>query len=394
MDLTFFVFYAEANVICILVLGFLLINDRLYSTKQEKQLWFNRTVIMHILYFASDICWAAVLGGQLPRTRLLVGLFNFSNYVLLNLLAFEWFMYMAVSEKMSFMNSIRYRSMCRVPMLLAVAVMIAAYVAAPEFWISPEGELNALYYPLMVSGPIVYLLAAFIISLVNARKTGSRSEKRQYLLIGIYPLGVLAFGLIQTFFMNAPLFCFGCMIMMLFFYIQNIQTQVSLDSLTRLNNRRQINRYMEQTQYKANTVTTAMMLDIDRFKQINDTYGHAEGDRALVLVSETLKQIAESAKLPVFLGRYGGDEFTVFIRYTQESEAEAETSLPERIATALEAALSEKQVRNKLPYDLDISYGYDTLKDKNDTLEACLNRADEKLYENKKKKGTLRGSLR
>ena len=44
---------------------------------------------MHILYFISDICWAAVLSGQLPRTRLLVGFFNFSNFVLLSLLAFE-----------------------------------------------------------------------------------------------------------------------------------------------------------------------------------------------------------------------------------------------------------------------------------------------------------------
>ena len=48
--------------------------------------------------------------------------------------------------------------------------------------------------------------------------------------------------------------------------------------------------------------------------------------------------------------------------------------------------LTEKQAQNKLPYDLKISVGSDSLKDRNDKLEACLVRADEKLYEDKKKR--------
>ena len=378
MQLDYFFFYTEANIVCIVVLAILMINDRLHNTKQEKQIWFNWTVVAHILYFISDIGWAAVLSGQLPRTRFLVAFFNFLNFILLSLLAFEWFMYMAASEKMEFRKSRMKRSLWRIPMTVTILAIMIAYAAAPDFWISENGELNRLYYPLFILAPLVYLTASFIFSMKNAKRAEAREDKRLFRLIGIYPLTVLAFGLVQTFSLDAPLFCFGCTTMMLFFYIQNMQTLVSVDSLTRLNNRGQINRYMDQTHYKENVRIYIMMMDIDRFKEINDTYGHAEGDRALVLAAEALKQTVERVKVPAFLGRYGGDEFTVFIQAPEVEET------PEKIAAAVRNALDEKRKENGLPYELKVSIGWDRLKDKDDTMEACLVRADEKLYEDKR----------
>ncbi|MBQ7261424.1 MAG: hypothetical protein IJR19_08705 [Lachnospiraceae bacterium] len=52
-----------------MILFMILVNDRIYRAQEEKQVCFNRTVIGFILYFSSDVGWAAVLGGQLPRTR-------------------------------------------------------------------------------------------------------------------------------------------------------------------------------------------------------------------------------------------------------------------------------------------------------------------------------------
>ena len=384
MELGYFFFYTEANIVCILILALLLINDRLYGTKQEKQIWFNRTIIAHILYFVSDIFWAAVLSGQLPRYRSLVVLFNLNNFILMNLLAYAWFMYMAAAEELPLRNSRRQKMLCALPVVLSVAVMAVAYIMAPYFWISEEGELNIWYYPMMIAVPVFYLLAAFAISMVNARKADSRDKRNLYRLIGIYPLAVLGFGLFQTFALNAPLFCFGCTLMMLFFYIQSMETLISVDSLTRLNNRGQINRYMEQARYRENAPAWAMMIDIDRFKRINDTYGHAEGDRALKLMAEALKQACEHVSCPVFLGRYGGDEFAVFIQNPGEGEA------PGDFAETVGGLLRKKQQENRLPYDLNVSVGYDVLRDNDDTMEACLARADEKLYEYKRSRGTLR----
>jgi len=375
MQADYFFFYAEANIVCIITLGFLFFFNRAHSTRQEKEIWFERTLIAHILYFLSDIGWAAVLGGQLPRTRFLILLFNSLNYVFLSLMAYNWFMYMAASTKLKFVTSRQKRLYCLLPMVISCLAIVIAYLADPEFWVSPSGELAPLYYPMLIAAPVIYLFSAFVLSMIQAGRAESREDAALYRLIGIYPLGVLLFGLIQTYTMDAPLFCFGCTIMMLFFYIRNIQAQVSIDPLTHLNNRGQINRYMRQVKYRDNVKTFAMMMDIDNFKKINDTFGHAEGDRALVLVSDVLKKAVDR---PVFLGRYGGDEFTLFFQC-----GEGDT-LPDQAVEKIRALLKEKQQDAHLLYNLSISVGYDRLRDKNDTLEACLNRADQKLYENKR----------
>ena len=109
----YFLFYAEGNIVCILILLIILINDLVNNTKQEKQIRFNSTITAHILYFTLDIIWAAILGGQLPKIRFLIVLLNFANYVNLSLMAYEWFMYMAVSEGMTFSKSKRNKLICQ-----------------------------------------------------------------------------------------------------------------------------------------------------------------------------------------------------------------------------------------------------------------------------------------
>ena len=378
MGLDYFIFYAEANIVCILIFILFLFHDRIYGTRQEKQIWFDRTLAVHILYFLSDIGWAAVLGGIIPRVRILVVLFNFLNFVLIALIAYEWFRYMVASEN-ALPNVPRHKlRLLALPVAVSVAVMVILYVLDPKKWVSDAGELNPLYYPLMLAVPLLYIIASFVISLANAKKAESGENRRLFLLIGIYPLAVVLFGIIQLISLNAPLFCFGCTLMMLFFYIQTLQTRISVDSLTLLNNRGQINRFMRQIRYRENVRCYAAMIDIDRFKQINDTYGHAEGDRALILVSESLKQTAERAGLPLFIGRYGGDEFVMI------AQAEGETDTMESISALFRSILQEKAEANHLLYQLNVSIGWDLLRSGSDTLEACLMRADEKLYENKR----------
>ena len=384
MGLDYFIFYLEASIVCIIILLIMLINDKIYGTKQEKQIWFNRAIVAFILYFASDACWDAVLNGQLPKIRFLVEFFNLTNYILLSEMAYEWFLFMAATEDMPFRKSRRKRLLSLLPMAVSILAMLIAYAANPTFWISESGELNGWYYPMQISAPAFYLLTAFFLSAINARKAELKETKKLYWMIGIFPLGVMASGLIQVISLNAPVFCFGCTLMLLFFYIQNMQTLISVDALTRLNNRGQIDRYIEQVHYRENVKVFIMMIDVDGFKQINDNCGHAEGDRALILVSEALKQVCERLKAPAFLGRYGGDEFTVILQNPEENES------PEKVARAIRDALTKKQQENKLPYELNVSIGYDALRDKNDTMHDCMIRADEMLYQDKRAKGARR----
>jgi len=377
MTKEYFFFYCMANAFCIVIFVMLLLHDWVYSTRQEKQIWFDRTVISHILYFLSDIGWAAILSGQLPRTRFLVILFNMLNFVFLGMIACGWFMYMAASEKIDLRKRRRGNHLVYLPLFLSFLVMAGIFIIKPSFLVNRNGELNFWYYPLMLAAPLFYILSSSIISIINAKKADNLDDRRLYVLIAIYPISVVVFGLLQLSVLDAPLFCFGCTIMMLFFYIQSLQSLISVDSLTRLNNRGQIDRYIKQVRYRDNPPVWGIMIDVDRFKQINDTYGHAEGDRALVLVSDALRQTADQMKTKEFIGRYGGDEFTIIVQATEEEVSQMISSLRE--------ILRSKQQENNLPYELKLSIGCEPMRDANDTMAACLNRADQKLYEFKRK---------
>ena len=379
MGFDYFVFYTEASLVCVIILTMILITDRMFHTKQEKQIWFSRAISAFILYFISDACWAAMLSGMFPKIRFFAVLFNYTNYILLSLMGYGLFAFIAVSGKMSFFNSIRNRRLCFIPVVVSVLFISIAYVTNPLFWINENNELNALYFPLMIAVPSLYLIAGFIISVAYALRSELREEKRRYLVIGSVPFGVMAFGMIQVVALNAPTFCFGCTIMWLWFYIQNTKALISVDDLTHLNNRGQINRYLEQIRYSEDSRVIILMIDIDRFKGINDRYGHAEGDRALVIVSDALRQTCDQINASVFLGRYGGDEFTIIIQNPKDEDH------TERLITLLRNNLAEKQQENSLPYELDVSIGYDEVTDGNDSVYACMTRADEKLYIDKQR---------
>lgn len=385
MGTSYVVFYTIASVVCVAILIMLLIHDHFHSTKQEKQLWFNRSILAFMAYFINDAFWAAVLGGALPRVRWLVVLLNLLNYIFLNVLTYMWFMFMAASERLPFRNNRKKMSLSILPGAVSVLFFGIAFALDPYFWINEAGELNLLYYPLMIAAPILYLLVSFFLSMRSARKAESPEDRKTCWMLGVIPLFVMAFGLIQMFFLEAPTFCFGCTYMLLFFYIQHMQMLISVDELTHLNNRGQINRYMNQLHYRDNMHIYVMMIDIDRFKQINDTYGHAEGDRALMIVSEALKQTCDSIKTPIFLGRFGGDEFTLIIQ-----DQEADNGYPARFTETLRDILTRKQQQNLLPFPLEVSIGYDELRSKTDTMHECMIRADKKLYEEKQSKGTMR----
>lgn len=381
MGFDYFVFYTEASLICVIILSTILVADRMYNTKQEKQVWFRRAIVAFMLYFISDAFWAAMLSGEFTVKRSYVVLVNLSNYILLGLMAYGLFMFIAASEKMPFRKDARIRRLIFLPVIISTLAISIAYVKTPLFWVNEQNELNNLYFPLMIAAPSLYLWAGFGLSVRYALKSVSKMDKRRFLAIGSIPVIVMAFGMIQVVVLNAPTFCFGCTVMWLFYYLENMQTMISVDDLTHLNNRGQINRYLEQIHYNKDIRVIIMMIDINKFKTINDTYGHAEGDRALVIVSEALRQTCEQIKASVFLGRYGGDEFTIVIKNPEED------IMPEQLVSMIRSILTQKKTENQLPYDLNVSIGYDLIRGSDDDANECLKRADKNLYIDKQRKG-------
>ena len=118
-----------------------------------------------------------------------------------------------------------------------------------------------------------------------------------------------------------------------------------------------------------------LMMDIDRFKQINDSYGHSAGDKVL---KETVMLTKGEMRGLDIIGRYGGDEFLIGLVHTK---AEAALKVAERIRAAIEKTSIMIDQDNQV--NVTVSIGIVCLKDEI-TLDELINNADKKLYEAKK----------
>lgn len=102
-------------------------------------------------------------------------------------------------------------------------------------------------------------------------------------------------------------------------YMSASTQQISLDKLTQVNHRQNLPGYMDYKLSSHDELLFLLMIDEDCFRQINDTYGHLEGDAALV---RALKAACVPARKRPYIARYGGDEFILFMAGSR-AEAEA-----------------------------------------------------------------------
>ena len=149
------------------------------------------------------------------------------------------------------------------------------------------------------------------------------------------------------------------------------------DGLTSLNNRRSFDEQLKRAMHHANRQRSKVGLivcDLDKFKVINDTYGHNIGDEVLINFSQALK---ESVRDSDSLFRFGGDEFAVIV---ENATIDSLIVIEQRIyiAMASDALLSN--------YKVSCSLGH-TIMNSMDTQTSFFERADKALYQNKIFKG-------
>ncbi|NML15784.1 diguanylate cyclase [Azohydromonas caseinilytica] len=153
-----------------------------------------------------------------------------------------------------------------------------------------------------------------------------------------------------------------------------LKRQASIDSLTSLLTRRQFNLQAEQELRRCRRSLqplTALMIDIDHFKRVNDTHGHQGGDAVLVRVAEIVRGVLRGSDLAA---RFGGEEFVALLVGSDEAEAVG-------VAQRLREALHRESVPHKgREIRVTASFGISAWQPHEDSLEPALGRADEALY--------------
>ncbi|MBF8436141.1 EAL domain-containing protein [Halanaerobiaceae bacterium Z-7014] len=156
---------------------------------------------------------------------------------------------------------------------------------------------------------------------------------------------------------------------------QNLEYQANHDPLTDLANWRkfmkELNSFLEE---KSNKEAALIFLDINNFKEINDTLGHVNGDLLLKEFSKTLSQICNENR---FLARYGGDEFLILVKNT------AEKSKIEALIQQLYELISESFIINENKVYIDLSIGISRYPMNSEDSYQLVTMADTAMYQAK-----------
>ena len=162
-----------------------------------------------------------------------------------------------------------------------------------------------------------------------------------------------------------------------------ILEHATLDALTGLNNRHQFHTRLHSEIANAKRQKTSLcciMTDIDFFKSVNDTYGHAVGDCVLKTVAKAIKKELREYDIP---SRYGGEEFTILLPNTSLEEA---TTVAERLRSQIEKKkinIEDYRIDGVSSISVTISVGVSQYKNSFDTPDELYRSADAALYKAK-----------
>jgi diguanylate cyclase (GGDEF)-like protein len=164
-------------------------------------------------------------------------------------------------------------------------------------------------------------------------------------------------------------------------HYEEARTLATTDGLTGLPNRRMLWAGFERELARAGrygTPLSVVMVEVDRFKQYNDTHGHLRGDDALRHVARILLQ-QHRAQVDV-VARYGGDEFVAVLPQTAKSEAAAAAERIRRAVMSRPAKGEPADAGDSAPPPVTVSLGVATFPDDGRTIEALLRAADRSMY--------------
>jgi diguanylate cyclase (GGDEF)-like protein len=224
--------------------------------------------------------------------------------------------------------------------------------------------------------PAIISVIIIVISIIWVIKYRNEVEKRNYMALALFAVPPLFGILLQLLFYGISLVLNSMVLSILIAYLFIQNQSISIDHLTGLYNRKRCESYMKE---KINAFTkkrrfSGIMLDINNFKKINDTFGHDTGDEALIATGKLLKSCIRAND---FLSRFGGDEFVLVLDIDNEKELESTIN---RINNKVE----EFNNKGSYPFKLSFSMGYAVYDFKtNMGYEGFIKLIDQLMYEDK-----------
>lgn len=370
--------YAEVNIVCILMIVQIFFQNRnVLDPKYRRE--FSGVCIASSISFFSDTMCVLMMGREIPFYRPLFYLFKDLYFFSLVIVCFCWYLFVG--------NQINNRFIRKPKKILRHSILVWAAAFLLVFnWFVPvcfefrdgtyrRGTLFTALYVLEYAYVLLSLIAT-VRAVRSEDKYAERDTLRSYIA---FPLAPAVAGIVQFVAPSIPILC--CCLALVLQYITNKNTSaaISLDPLTQLNNRgyflKKLQRVIENDDGKRGIYT--VLMDVDYFKGINDTYGHVVGDEALCEMASVLMKACGKIGHDVMVARYGGDEFILMV-------VANDISTVRKLCDEVRNELDRFNRSGQKPYRLTVSFGGAKYK-KGMSLQKLIDKADRGLYKMKRK---------
>lgn len=378
-------YYIQTNLIAFLAAVILIIHSKRVTSKNSTSSMIMGGLFRLLIVLCLSDIFAYVLRG---KSLIGVQISNIIYYSVMAIGSYFWFVFIVVKTN-QVENLKKLFLMTCIPAVLLIIGILTNPIHGLFFSFDKNimyHRENGIYLVWLIEWG--YFTFAFVVNAIAVKK-----EKRSYLrnefkgyLIFFIPMLVAAF--LQMIYYGTTLVQIGFMFSLLIAYLNRQFYMVQTDALTGLNNRNAFLHTKDVLFDKAKTSDlTVFMIDVDKFKYINDYFGHLKGDKALTDIADVLKAVVkENSFYDLYLFRYAGDEFVIIANDLNEYGSNV-------IVKSIENNLKIKNEENREigeKYVLSLSIAFEnglcsSIKD----FDILYQKADEKMYEVKNSKKLL-----
>lgn len=233
--------YIEIQFICICFFAILLYRIMRLDDRRTSQIYLRLLLIASMLTFLFDAAQAALLDFDPTNHIELVYLFNVLYYVFLGFMCYYWFLYSEAEQDSVLAASSPMRAKMAIPLMLLVILTATTPWTHLLFYIDDQGEYvrGGLHWVQLVIS-YIYCFPTAIKAYVLSCKTTDYAAKSHLRTTSYLILPVVFTGIAQAFLPNLPILCAGCCDSVLFGYIALQEENISIDPLTKVNNRRRM----------------------------------------------------------------------------------------------------------------------------------------------------------
>lgn len=386
---TFAIYYLETNLICMVIMAFMLHSYARESKGMAEAKWFNASIIGVEIYCLADILSALFKNQPGTGARTILWISNTIYIAFPLFLAIFWHRY-------SYNRMIRLHAFHKgkgfldrlmlVSSLIALVLALSSPISHFSFFLDESnGYHRSLGAYLVPFFSYVFLLIEWIKAQFHIKKGVNLEIRTEARALSLMPIPCLFFSLLQVLYYGITTAQVGFTLGYMLVFLRHQKNSISMDELTGLSNRRQFDLAVDRLVRGSGSAFVAMV-DVDGFKGINDSYGHAEGDNMLKAAALLLHRCCESESLEgnFHVYRYGGDEFTILA-----SSFETD-NIGEVFENVVEREVERWNATSHVEYQMSLSVGTASGRLSEESINQLITKADKQMYLAKGSKSAYR----